>query len=174
MLPIVFKGMGTRTLATRRLSMAASALRLTSWPARRVFLLKFHQNAAVPPPTLFRPFCSDFYDPPAVDYEEFEALRRDETAVLLDVRNPGELESDGRIPGAVNVPIGAVPETFTTMDDDIFEDLFGTEKPSKNRKIVTFCKIGLRGKKAADFLVASGYSDVSFYPGSFVEFCGLD
>jgi rhodanese-related sulfurtransferase len=62
--------------------------------------------------------------------------------VLLDVRMPKELEK-GTIPGAVNIPV-----------DDLRERL--GELP-KDKEILAFCQVGLRGYLAWRILTHNGY-----------------
>jgi rhodanese-related sulfurtransferase len=44
-----------------------------------------------------------------VELDDFEALRRDTTATLLDVRNPGEVEQ-GSIPGSLRIPLAELSQ----------------------------------------------------------------
>lgn len=62
--------------------------------------------------------------------------------VLLDVREPGEF-ADGTIPGAVNVPLGGLRAHLGMLD--------------KSRKIVAFCRVGLRGYTAERILKQNGF-----------------
>ena len=56
---------------------------------------------------LNRTFCSKFQNlPPTVTYEEVVEALEDSTALVIDVRQPEELEKDGVIPGALNIPLG--------------------------------------------------------------------
>jgi len=67
--------------------------------------------------------------------------------VLLDVRTPQEYE-EVRIPGAVLLPIG---ELRGRLDD-----------LPRDKEIVTFCKISLRGWDAVTLLRGAGFQDVKF------------
>ena len=40
----------------------------------------------------------------------------------------GEFESDGRIPGGVNVPTPLFAQAFSQLDEESFEDHFGISK----------------------------------------------
>lgn len=67
---------------------------------------------------------------------------------VLDVREPGELETDGAIEGAVNIPIR---ELFTRLN----------ELPAdKTAPIVVLCKSGHRGAIAMIALQMNGYTNV--------------
>jgi rhodanese-related sulfurtransferase len=65
-----------------------------------------------------------------------------EGAEFVDVREPDELETDGRVEGAVNLP-------FTTFSERVAELPFG-------RPIVLICRSGSRSAFAADALRGAG------------------
>ncbi|KHJ40103.1 hypothetical protein D918_09862 [Trichuris suis] len=64
----------------------------------------------------------------AVSYEELKALIEARDVLLIDVRDPEEIESQGRIIGAVNVPLGQLPEAFEMTEDNFFKK-YNFEKP---------------------------------------------
>jgi len=76
-----------------------------------------------------------------------------EDFVFLDVRSPGEYEQI-HLPGSTLIPLGALRERL----DEI----------PKNKAIVTFCKISLRGYEAALILRAAGFEDVRVMDGGVV------
>ncbi len=65
---------------------------------------------------------------------------------LIDVREPLELEMDGAIDGAQNIPLGEVEERK--------EEILSVEGP-----VVLFCRSGNRSGKALEFLTAEGLKD---------------
>ena len=58
--------------------------------------------------TLYRSYSSSkFQDlPPTVTYEEVVKVLEESSAMVIDVRQPEELERDGVIPGALHIPLG--------------------------------------------------------------------
>ena len=56
------------------------------------------------------------------------ASKPDPARLIIDVREPGELQETGRVPGAVNMPITSNPEAFFLSNEDFF-DRFGFERP---------------------------------------------
>lgn len=70
--------------------------------------------------------------------------------ILLDVRSPAEHAEVG-IEGAKLIPLGALREKL--------EDL------PKDKEIVTFCKISLRGYEAQKILDAAGFENAKFMDG---------
>lgn len=65
---------------------------------------------------------------------------------LIDVREPIELEMDGNIEGAVNIPLGEV--------EDRKDEILSIEKP-----VVLFCRSGNRSGKALEYLNSQGLQD---------------
>ncbi|MBD3907022.1 rhodanese-like domain-containing protein [Chryseobacterium sp. Ch-15] len=66
--------------------------------------------------------------------------------VLIDVREPMELEMDGNIDGAINIPLGEV--------EDRKEEILSIEK-----SVVLFCRSGNRSGKALEYLNSQGLKD---------------
>lgn len=80
-------------------------------------------------------------DATAIHFDEIDNLS--ENQVLLDVRNPGELESVGFIEGAINIPVDQLRQRMNELP--------------KDKEIVIYCQVGLRGNVAYRQLVNSGF-----------------
>jgi rhodanese-related sulfurtransferase len=87
------------------------------------------------------------------------------------VREPGELTSTGRIPGAQNVPITTSPDSFHISAEE-FEDRFGFQRPGPDDEVVFYCKAGVRSRAAAGIAREAGWKKVGEYPGSWAEWSG--
>ena len=61
----------------------------------------------------------------------------------MDVRTPGELQATGFIEGAVNIPV----DTLRHRMDEL----------PKDKEIIIYCAVGLRGHVAYRQLVNSGF-----------------
>ncbi len=72
-----------------------------------------------------------------------EEVLRSGDYYLIDVREPLELEMDGEIEGAKNIPLGEV--------ENHVAEILEIEKP-----VVLFCRSGNRSGKALAFLVEKG------------------
>lgn len=82
---------------------------------------------------------------------EFVARReRGEALVLLDVREPWELEI-ASVPGIVHIPMGQVPDRLGELD--------------RSREIVVLCRSGGRSLQVARFLEAQGFGSVANLTG---------
>lgn len=69
-----------------------------------------------------------------------EEAVKNNNAVILDVRTPEEF-SEGRVPGAVNVPL----------------DTLASAPLDKGRKYYVYCRSGARSSAACDYLKKQGY-----------------
>jgi rhodanese-related sulfurtransferase len=77
-------------------------------------------------------------------------LQRGDDFIFLDVRSPEEY-AEVQLPGTINIPLGALRLRFNELD--------------RNKEIVTFCKISLRGYEASLILRAAGFERVSVLDG---------
>jgi len=68
-----------------------------------------------------------------------------ETPVLLDVREPWEIET-AKIAGSVSIPMREIPARSEELDDDV--------------QIVCICHHGARSAQVAMFLESRGHKDV--------------
>jgi len=77
-------------------------------------------------------------------------LDGDEPFFLLDVRSPGEVQ-EAALPGAVNIPLGKLRTSLEAVPRD---------KP-----VITFCALSLRGYEAALILESAGFEAVQVMEG---------
>lgn len=78
---------------------------------------------------------------PVIYWREIDSLDRSKVQII-DTRTPAEFEL-GTINGAVNIPVDDIRERINEID--------------KNKPVVVFCAVGLRGYIAARILMANGY-----------------
>ncbi len=88
---------------------------------------------------------------PTIQWHELSGLDQSST-MLIDVRTASEFRN-GTIPDAVNIPV-----------DELRSHL---GKIPKNKKIVIFCAVGLRGYVAARMMLQSGFTNVSNLAGGY-------
>lgn len=69
-------------------------------------------------------------------------LQDDNGLVLLDVREPHELEISG-LPGAINIPLGQLASRLSELDSA--------------SEMVVFCKAGTRSARALELLLSAGF-----------------
>ncbi|MBY8314826.1 FAD-dependent oxidoreductase [Vibrio fluvialis] len=80
-------------------------------------------------------------DAKAIHFDEIDSLIDEQ--VLLDVRNPGELQNVGYLPGAINIPVDQLRQRMNELP--------------KDKEIIIYCQVGLRGNVAYRQLVNNGY-----------------
>lgn len=88
---------------------------------------------------------------PIITWRDISHLAR-ETSVLIDVRTKSEYEM-GTIRGALNIPVDELRERL----DEI----------PKNKDIIIFCQIGLRGYLAHKILTQNGFKNVKNLSGGY-------
>lgn len=81
--------------------------------------------------------------------------------VLIDIRDPRELDKMGRIPGAVHAPRGML-EFWADPDSPYHREVFATEK-----RMVLFCAGAWRSALAAKQLQDMGFDNVAEMEGGF-------
>lgn len=81
-------------------------------------------------------------------------LQNGDTPVLVDVRSPGEYNSDGHIAGSRLIPLQALRQRFDELP--------------KDQPIVCVCRSGSRSQVAAEQLSQLGFADVSNLSGGMI------
>ncbi len=66
-----------------------------------------------------------------------------ENKIILDVRNPEELEKIGKIPNAINIPLAQLRDRLHELP--------------KDKEVLVTCQVGLRGHVAYRILVQNGF-----------------
>ncbi|NPA12929.1 MAG: rhodanese-like domain-containing protein [Aquificae bacterium] len=76
--------------------------------------------------------------------EAFRMLQKEgDNIIIIDVREPEEVDVEGKIPGSVLIPLGKLPTEVDRLD--------------KSKKIIVYCKNGVRSVSAARFLSSKGF-----------------
>ncbi|KAK4246380.1 Rhodanese-like domain-containing protein [Corynascus novoguineensis] len=123
-------------------------------------------------PASARPYSTESEAKPSKIWD-FEALQKltsnpNHSVIIIDVREPHELKESGRIPGALNVPVGSAPDSFFVGEDE-FEDRFGRPRPPRDAEVVFYCRAGVRSRAAAGLARDAGWTNVGEYPGSWLD-----
>ncbi|PHH62259.1 hypothetical protein CDD81_7319 [Ophiocordyceps australis] len=89
---------------------------------------------------------------------------------LVDVREPDEVDSTGKIPRALVIPMSLALRTdcFGMSDDDFVETL-GFARPPRNQTLVFYCAAGIRAAHACRLARLAGWENVAAYKGSMNE-----
>lgn len=133
-------------------------------------------NASYPPaPAVFTPRANPRMRLTTADVR---SLLGSPEVLLIDARAAAEyrgLEGNarrlGHIPGAINVPVGAmhVPGTQRLRDAGELRDTLLKANVARGRRIVTYDGSGVAAAKLAFVLMLLGYEDVAVYDGGWSE-----
>jgi rhodanese-related sulfurtransferase len=98
---------------------------------------------------------------PAIGVEEARALQEREGTVFVDLRDPREIEREGKMPGAFHCPRGML-EFWIDPESPYYKPIFGEDK-----RFVFFCAGGWRSALAAKTAIEMGLQPVSHLKGGF-------
>lgn len=93
-------------------------------------------------------------DMDVIHWHEIDKLDRDES-IIVDVREPIEREM-GYIEGSINIPVNQLRSRMSELD--------------KNKLIIIYCAVGLRGYIAARVLMQNGFTNVKNLSGGYVTY----
>ncbi len=97
---------------------------------------------------LFEMFRPEKRCPAIAPKDAKDILAADKSVLLIDVRNPQEY-AESHIPGSVLVPL------------DILSVKIQDFAPSKDSKLIVYCRSGARATSACTLLAHLGYTNVS-------------
>jgi rhodanese-related sulfurtransferase len=89
--------------------------------------------------------------------DDLHPLLNDPSVLLIDIRNDHELVS-GILPGALHLPLGNLATAFSQLPQD--------------KKLVFYCRSGVRSVSAGEFALAQGCADVSHLAGGILAWAG--
>jgi rhodanese-related sulfurtransferase len=89
-------------------------------------------------------------------------VQQDSNAIVVDVREPTDLQPLGVIPGAVNVPLGVLP---IKADQELPERMRDDRLQDRGRAVITTCGGGGQAALAAKLLVDMGFTNVAMIDG---------
>ncbi|KXZ52028.1 hypothetical protein GPECTOR_10g1051 [Gonium pectorale] len=91
---------------------------------------------------------------PLAHWDELDlaAVAADPNAVLVDVREPPELEKVGKVDGAVNMPLSGLRQALAQLTD-------------KDKKYYVYCQVGLRGYVATRQFLQNGFDAINVSGG---------
>ena len=95
----------------------------------------------------------------AIPAAEAIQLLKDPSVVIIDVRDPRELQIEGKIPGSVHAPRGML-EFWIDPDSPYFKPVFG-----EGKKYVFHCAAGWRSALATQTVQRMGLKPVAHIAG---------
>ncbi|WP_457643470.1 rhodanese-like domain-containing protein [Persephonella sp.] len=76
--------------------------------------------------------------------EAYQMIQKEkDKIILLDIRTVQETQTDGKIPGSILIPVDDLPNQIHKLD--------------KNKKILVYCRSGMRSASASRLLSSLGF-----------------
>jgi rhodanese-related sulfurtransferase len=94
--------------------------------------------------------------------EAQQRLQQDPNAIVVDVREPTDVQPLGAIPGSINVPLGVLP---IRADQELPEALRDPRLQDRSRQVITTCAAGGQAALAAKLLKDMGFTKVAMIDG---------
>ncbi|KAF8624783.1 hypothetical protein AX15_005673 [Amanita polypyramis BW_CC] len=109
------------------------------------------------------------WDARILTYDELKPKTQSPTPnmYLIDVRERDEV-IQGMIPSAVNLPLSVLGESLHLSQED-FKARHGFEKPKQDQEVIFYCRSGMRSSTASDVAKRNGYTNISNYKGSWLD-----
>ena len=100
---------------------------------------------------------------PTVDPQEAQRrVQEDPRTLVVDVRDPEDIKSTGKIPGALNVTLGTLA---IRADQELPENFRNPELQDRSRPIITTCALGGQASLGAKVLKDMGFTNVTILEG---------
>ncbi|KDR12490.1 thiosulfate sulfurtransferase/rhodanese-like domain-containing protein 3 [Zootermopsis nevadensis] len=104
-----------------------------------------------------------------LSYEDIIELKQKNEIILIDVREPSEIEETGKLPGSVHIPLGELKNALEVLSQADFLKKYGTEKPKRDANLVFSCRTGKRSRTAMETATSIGFLNSRHYSGGFTD-----
>ncbi len=94
--------------------------------------------------------------------EAQQRLEQDPNALLVDVRDAGDIPSTGLVSGGMNISLGMLP---IKADLELPEDWREPGLQDRSRQVITTCQLGPNAAIGAKLLKDMGFTNVTYMDG---------
>ncbi len=91
-----------------------------------------------------------------------QRLEQDPNALLVDVRDAGDIASTGMVSGGMNISLGMLP---IKADLELPEDWREPGLQDRSRQVITTCQLGPNAAIGAKLLKDMGFTNVAYMDG---------
>ena len=91
-----------------------------------------------------------------------QQLEQDSNALLVDVRDAGDIASTGMVSGGMNISLGMLP---IKADLELPEDWREPGLQDRSRQVITTCQLGPSAAIGAKLLKDMGFTNVTYMDG---------
>ncbi|KAJ8936903.1 hypothetical protein NQ318_010930 [Aromia moschata] len=93
-----------------------------------------------------------------VTFEEMEKFANSKDVLIIDVREPDEVNSTGKIGDSIHIPLGELENALKSLDEEEFKNKYHVPRSLPDFPIVFSCKLGGRAEKAMKIVLGHGFS----------------
>ncbi|XP_014473225.1 PREDICTED: heat shock protein 67B2-like isoform X2 [Dinoponera quadriceps] len=104
-----------------------------------------------------------------VTYEQLVEAQKNSSILIVDVREQSEIDTTGKLPGSIHIPMGNVSNTLQNLSEEEFMEKYNKPKPTKHTKIIFSCHSGRRSGMVQAEMQKLGYDNVYNYTGGWKE-----
>jgi rhodanese-related sulfurtransferase len=101
-----------------------------------------------------------------------QTIGENSQVLLIDVREPIEIQGYGSIPTSINIPMGSVDKELSLIPE-AFKQKYG-KTISRDKKIIFYCRSGNRSESTTKIAFDKGYVNATNYKGSALEWADID
>lgn len=101
-------------------------------------------------------------------FEELKAATTNPNILIIDVREPHELQETGVVPNSINIPLATVKDVLATSPGEDFKKTFGKDKPDLDSEIIFTCRSGKRSAAAYAIAEDLGYKNLKNFDGGWL------
>lgn len=94
--------------------------------------------------------------------EAQQRIQTEPNTLVVDVREPGDVQTTGTVPGAINVPLGMLA---IRADKELPEAMRDERLQDRSTPVITTCGAGGQAALAAKTLKDMGFTNVSYIEG---------
>ncbi|EFA03724.2 rhodanese domain-containing protein CG4456 [Tribolium castaneum] len=102
-------------------------------------------------------------------FDEVKSVKTTPKTLLIDVREPHELQETGVIPDSINIPLGEVEKVLKDMPSEQFQKTYKKAKPDSSTPLIFSCRSGKRSALASEIATKLGFKDIKNYSGGWLE-----
>ncbi|KAF4527702.1 hypothetical protein B566_EDAN016369 [Ephemera danica] len=103
-----------------------------------------------------------------LSYEEVLELKAKNEIILVDVREPSEIQETGKLPDSIHIPLGDLAGALQGPAEE-FKAKYGVDQFAKDAELVFSCKGGTRSNKAMIAAKELGFTNARHYKGGFMD-----
>jgi len=104
-----------------------------------------------------------------LSYNDIVDLKQMNKIILIDVREPAEIQETGLIAGSFNIPLGELKNALQLLSPADFLKKYGVHKPKPDADLVFTCRSGKRSRDAMQTAESVGFPNSRHYVGGFLD-----